>query len=61
MLMLPVLSQCEVKKEHLFEVGGFLIIRHVKYFGFHDAAEGDDGLAPMLLHPLEDLQHATHV
>jgi len=39
----------------LFELGGFLIIRHVKYFGFHDAAEGDDGLAPMLLHPLEDL------
>lgn len=44
------------RRQHLFEVGGFLVIGHVKDLGFQDAAEGNDRLATMLLHPLEDLQ-----
>jgi len=43
-------------EQHLFEVGGFLVIRHVEDLGFKDSTEGNDWLATVLLHPLKDLQ-----
>ena len=41
---------------YLFQVGSLLIVRHIKDLGFQNAAEGNDGLATVLLHPLKDLQ-----
>ena len=48
-------------EQHLFEVGGFLVIRHVEDLGFKDPTEGDDWLATVLLHPLIDLQQAMPI
>ena len=45
-----------MRKRHLFQVGRLLVVWHLKNLGFQNAAEGDDGLAAMLLHPLKGLQ-----